>query len=156
MGEKHSLMIDRELASIELIVDTNICSYEMADHRSAVEIAERYRDVWSGRNSGLSFQSVAELRVGLELQGWDLARFEQLMSRFTPVGLNSEVVDAYVSIQSEAARRGRDEHARRSKAGDCWIAATALSLGVPLLTHNARDFRTAEALGLAVISHPEA
>ena len=145
-------MSDHELASIELILDTNICSYEMSDDPVAAALATRYRDVWRARHSGLSFQSVAELRVGRELQGWDAARFEEMMSWFTPVRLSSGIIDAYVYIQTEAALRGRDEAARRSKAGDVWVAATALWLGVPLVTHNARDFRAAEALGLAVIS----
>ena len=148
-------MPDPDFSAIELVADTNIFSYEMSDQPAAIEIAARYRHIWEGRRVGLSFQSVAELRVGLELQGWELGRYEELMSRFTPIDLLPGIVDAYVRIQIEAARRGRDELARRSKAGDAWVGATALWLGVPLVTHNARDFRAAEVLGLEVVSHGE-
>ncbi len=146
-------MPDAEFSGIELIADTNIFSYEMSDQPESIEIAARYRHVWEGRRVGLSFQSVAELRVGLELQGWEIGRYEELMSRFTPIYLLPGIVDAYVRIQVEAARRGRGEPARRSKAGDAWVGATALWLGAPLVTHNGRDFRAAEALGLEVVSH---
>ncbi|MEO0141592.1 MAG: type II toxin-antitoxin system VapC family toxin [candidate division WOR-3 bacterium] len=43
----------------------------------------------------------------------------------------------------------------RKHWSDIWIAATALELGIPLVTNNVKDFKKFEELGLRIFS-PEA
>ena len=50
-------------------------------------------------------------------------------------------------MMHEARKAGR-----RLEAGDCWIAATALLLDAPLLTHD-KDFDTKACPSLAVIRY---
>lgn len=148
------MAIPAEVAEIEAVVDTNILSYEMSDAPQHEEIAASYLAELETRVAGITFQSQVEILVGLETQGWDRVRLDRVLSRYRLIEWLPEMNEFYVAIQVEAARRGRDDPARRRKAADVWNAAAALMLGVPLVTHNARDFRAAEALGLAVISHP--
>ena len=148
------MVIPAEVAEIEAVVDTNILSYEMSDAPQHEEIAAPYLAELETRIAGITFQSQVEIFVGLETQGWDRTRLDRVLSRYRLIEWLPEMNEFYVAIQVEAARRGRDDPARRRKAADVWNAAAALMLGVPLVTHNARDYRAAEALGLAVISHP--
>ena len=146
--------IAADLAAIEAIADTNIVSYAMSSSPRDLEIAARYRRDLEACETVITFQSHAEILVGLERQQWDEAQLERMLARYRLLPWMMEMNEFYVAIQVEAARRGRDDPARRRKAADVWNAAAALMLGVPLVTHNARDYRAAEALGLAVISRP--
>ena len=47
----------------------------------------------------------------------------------------------WAEVRAEAQRGGR-----KIRTGDAWIAATALELGVPILTHNRADFDMLERL----------
>lgn len=145
--------IPEELEKIEAVADTNMVSYVMSSSARDQEIAARYRHDLESRITAITFQSQAEILVGLETQGWDVAQLEQVLARYRFVPWLPEMNELYVAIQVEAARRGRDDAARRRKAADVWNAAAAMLLRVPLVTHNGRDFRAAEALGLEVVSH---
>ncbi len=51
----------------------------------------------------------------------------------------------WAEVTNSAGRRGR-----KIDAADAWIAATALTLGIPLVTHNAADYVGVD--GLTVLS----
>ncbi|CAG1001520.1 Ribonuclease VapC4 [Phycisphaerales bacterium] len=55
------------------------------------------------------------------------------------------LADSWASISQKRASIGRP-----IECGDCWIAATALRHGLPLITHNPRDY--ADIAGLTVIT----
>lgn len=70
---------------------------------------------------------------------------DRLLAQATVHDVSLEPIDAWVELSCHAARRGR-----RLEAGDAWIAATAVRLQRPLLTHDA-DFRDLDYPGLTVI-----
>ena len=104
--------IPEELEKIEAIADTNMVSYVMSSSARDREIAARYRDDLGSRITAITFQSQAEILVGLETQGWDVAQLEQVLARYRFVPWLPEMNELYVAIQVEAARRGRDDAAR--------------------------------------------
>ena len=55
---------------------------------------------------------------------------------------------AYGRIMADSERSGR-----RMGLGDAWIAACAVRHGLPLVTHNAKDFQGVDAL--QVITEPD-
>jgi len=59
------------------------------------------------------------------------------------------VATAWAELAAAAIHGGRD----RSDRMDWWIAACAIRHGLPLVTHDSRDFDGIE--GLTVITHPD-
>ena len=72
---------------------------------------------------------------------------DAFIHRFLVVPYDYELAKVWARVM-EAARR---EH-RRFETGDCWIAATAVHRGIPLLTHD-RDFVGRSIQGLTVVSY---
>jgi predicted nucleic acid-binding protein len=109
-------------------------------------------DGWRPPNEGevaISVISLAELHHGVlvapspvqrELR---LARLAVIEHEFEPLPVTAEVVRAYGRCAAAVARRGRNPRAR---ALDLLIAATALTVGASVCTHNAGDFRGLEEL----------
>lgn len=98
----------------------------------------------------LPFQVVAELRFGALRAGWGQRRragLERYISRGMVVPYTDELAVAWARVTLHAERIGR-----RLEAGDAWIAATAVHLDLPLLTHDA-DFRALNYPGLTVVCH---
>lgn len=90
----------------------------------------------SGRSAFISFQTVAELRLGALLRGWGTARLQSLDARINQsvtVNPGPELVEAYAQLRATCIQGG---HALEQRAHDAdrWIAATALRLGVPLVS----------------------
>ena len=115
------------------VLDTNIVSYLLKDHT----LAEVYRPHLEGHALAVSFMTVAELFEGAARARWGKRRRAILES----------ALHTYVVIPSspDLCRRWGDvryERRRQPISGeDAWIAATALVLGSPLVTHNAADFQ---------------
>ncbi len=86
----------------------------------------------------ISFQTQAELLRGAIAANWGVTRREQLESR-----LQKYVVEPssyrlsflWAEAMDSAKRNGRP-----IAAADAWVAATALHLGVPLISHNRNHF----------------
>lgn len=102
-----------------------------------------------GGEAAISVISLAELHHGVlvapspvqrELR---LARLAVIEHEFEPMPVTAEVVRAYGRCAAAVARHGRNP---RSRAFDLLIAATALSVGASVCTHNAGDFRGLEDL----------
>jgi len=70
---------------------------------------------------------------------------EQHLNNFVVYGYQRELCRVWARVMAEAEKRGR-----RLECADGWIAATAISHGIPLLTHNRQHFEGVE--GLYVIS----
>lgn len=99
--------------------------------------------------AAISVISLAELHHGVlvaptpaqrELR---LARLAVVEHEFEPMPVTAEVVRAYGRCAAAVARHGRNP---RSRAFDLLIAATALSVGASVYTHNVGDFRGLEDL----------
>ena len=147
-------MASERLDLIELAVDANILSFMMSDLPEARSRVTRYRADLEGRVLGLPFQARAELEVGLQVQEWAETRFRELLQQFVAIPYSDAIQEHYIAIQTYFAReRQRSEESRRQKAADAWNAAAALSLGVPIVTHNWADFDRIP--GLEVVFHAD-
>jgi predicted nucleic acid-binding protein len=85
-----------------------------------------------------SFVSIAEMRFGARIRGWGAARLAQLESffeRYRVVESTPEIGSAWAQIRADAQRVGRPIERQ-----DAWIAAAAVTLDVPLVTHDASHF----------------
>jgi predicted nucleic acid-binding protein len=122
-------------AATEVVVDTDVVSYlYKRDSR-----AERYRRHLDGRLTILSAQTLAELYHWPERRNWGSLRREELESFLQDYHVHypdRETCRLYGSLTAAAQRAGYVV-----PPTDAWHAATALRLGVPLVTHNARDFQ---------------
>ena len=137
------------IAEIDLLIDTNIGSYVMSGH----PIAERYRDRLAGKTLGISFQAFAELWVGQRRQGWDELRFRAYIGGLVEVPCSPEIRELFVQVRVESLNRNAAGEGPKVLAADAWVAATALWVDAPLVTHNERDFRGIS--GLEIISRPD-
>jgi predicted nucleic acid-binding protein len=112
-------------------------------------LAERYAPIIAGRPALISFQTAAELRYGALRRGWGHARtlkLEAKIQRAEIVHTGPELVVVYAQLRADCEARGH-ALAQRAHTADRWIAATAIRLGVPLVS-NDKIFRDVPNLAL--------
>lgn len=128
-----------------VLLDTDVFSlYFRRDTRSTaydVDVRHKVRC--------LSFAGVGELRFGALAAGWGEPRRRQLEDAIALTVILPG--DDLVTQHWAQIRAARQQAGRPMGSEDCWIAATARRHGIPLLTHNARDYELID--GLRVISH---
>jgi len=88
---------------------------------------------------GVSMITIGELRAGVLTAGDPDARRRRLQSLVTameldPVPVDQRVAEAWAHLYVALGRTGK-----RVRINDSWIAATAISLGVPIVTQD-RDY----------------
>jgi predicted nucleic acid-binding protein len=124
-----------------VLVDTNVVSYLF---RLTPE-GEPFRIILENRRKIISFQTQAELLVWSAY--WsksNQAKLERWIdSRFGFLAHNESVTRAWVEVNISAKRNGFP-----ISGADAWIAATALSSGIPLLTADKNDFLGVDGLKL--------
>ncbi len=131
------------------LLDTNVFSYLVrGDTR-----AEPYRAYLAGRQLGVSFQTVAELRRWAIERRWGPVRHRELARQLERVVVYL-VDDALMTAWAEITARLRPA-GRPITDGDAWIAATAWLLNIPLVTHNRRHFEVVEGLEIVSLTAPE-
>jgi tRNA(fMet)-specific endonuclease VapC len=116
------------------VLDTDVCSYLYKESHEA----ELYASHFSGNILIISFQTQAELLRWAISAGWGLRRREQLRSylqRYVVEGSSDVLCLRWAEAMESGRRNGRP-----IAAADAWIAATALHLDAPLITHNRRHF----------------
>lgn len=128
------------------MADTNAVSYIVTRHPLAARYAHLFADEAA---IGISFQALAELRVGLRMLNWDRRRFDAVMSRFVEVPPSPLAEQIWVDVRTDSIARHRERGDRMISAADAWIAATAMAIPCPLITHNVRDFHRIGGLELA-------
>src|SRR5712692_10797518 len=116
------------------VLDTDVVSFLFKrDTR-----AEGYRKHLTGKLLVISFMTLAELdRWALE-RNWGEARRRQMeehLGNFVVHPFDRALCLKWAEASHSARRKGRP-----IQCADAWIAATALSYGIPLITHNASDF----------------
>jgi len=120
---------------IKLMLDTNICIYILKQRPDSVlKALQRYKigDI------GVSMIVYGELVYGAykSLKKIEnLAAIEMLMDMLELMPVNEEVIHHYATVRSELAKQGQI-----IGANDLWIAAHALSLDIPLVINNAKEF----------------
>lgn len=116
------------------VVDTDVLSYLFRrDTR-----AEVYQPYLTGTLVAVSFMTIAELDRWALQRNWGRGRQERMaafLSRFMIVLVDRELCRTWAEVGDQARRNGRPIH-----AADGWIAATAIALGMPLITNNRSDF----------------
>lgn len=129
---------------MSLVVDTDVVSFIFKDDtRSAL-----YAPHLSGHMLTISFQTLAELELWALAGGWGERRKQQLarhLRRYLMEHSSPALSRRWAETTDSARRSGRP-----ITAADAWIAATALLLDVPLITHNGAHFTGID--GLRIIS----
>jgi tRNA(fMet)-specific endonuclease VapC len=133
-----------------IVLDTDVFSPDL----SGTALIALYEPIIVGRPAFVSFQTVAELRYGAFRRGWGEARLRKLDAKIASVEVvhsGDELVATYARLRTECVRVG---HAlgQREHDADRWIAATALRLGIPLVS-NDRVFEGTPGLQLE-FAHP--
>jgi predicted nucleic acid-binding protein len=126
------------------VVDTDVWSYLY----KARDEARLYEPHLFGNVLVISFQTQAELLRGALAANWGERRRQHLESR-----LNKYVVESSshgLSLRWAEAMDSARRNGRPIAAADAWVAATALHLGVPLVTHNRNHFIGVD--GLTIVS----
>lgn len=127
-----------------VVVDTDVVSYFFrGDTRAAM-----YRPHVEGRLAVIAAQTRAELeRWALQYQWGRRRRLQMLLRlrRFVLAPFDEQLCVRWAEVTDGGRRRGRP-----ITCADAWVAATALRLDLPLVTHNRAHFADVE--GLTVIS----
>ncbi|MDZ7676366.1 MAG: PIN domain-containing protein [Acidimicrobiales bacterium] len=117
------------------MVDTDVFSARLVRNST---LARQYEPVLAGRGEVISFQTVAEVRYGAELRGWGEARLRQMEAAFGRVRIEyagPDLVRTYAELRVACQRAGHALSQREHDA-DRWIAATAIRLGLPLVSND--------------------
>ena len=130
------------MSGARVLVDTNVVSYLMRGG----DLSEQYRPHVAGQLSAISFVTVGELYFGAEKAGWGVKRrleLEMTLRNFIVVPYDHEIARCYGRVVAQRQRDGRP-----IAPNDAWIAACAVRHGMPLVTHNAKDFRDVALLAV--------
>lgn len=129
---------------LTVVVDTDVVSYLFkGDTR-----ADLYRPHVYERLAVIAAQTRAELELWMLERNWGVRRQAELreyLHRFVFAAVDEAICRAWAEATDSARRKGLP-----ILAADAWVAATALSYDVPLVTHNSGDFAGVD--NLTVIS----
>ena len=127
-------------ATTPVVVDTDVVSFLFKNH----SLAPAYQAILAGRPVTVSLITLAEIEYGMTVKNWGATRRElmqRFLARFTPLLPDTETASTWARIKSGCEKKGRP-----ITFADAWIAAAALQLNVPIVTHNASDFDAVENL----------
>ena len=125
-----------------VVVDTDVVSflYKQDDRGSF------YLPHLSNQLPVISFMTLAELERWTLAGNWGERKRQHLMKylrRYTVHPVSALLCRKWAEVVDGSRRRGRP-----IATSDAWVAATALLLDVPLLTHNAGDFTSEPRLNV--------
>ncbi len=124
-----------------LVLDTNVVS-RLLDPALAAATRERLGDA----APTVTFVTVGELARAAEHARWEPRRRAELiavLARLPVIPGDVDVARRWGAITGALLRAGRP-----LSVNDSWIAACCLRHGVPLMTHNPRDFTHVPGLRL--------
>ncbi len=108
--------------------------------------ATRFAQAHAHRQVGICWIVEGEFLSGSTLAGHDASIVTAFLSRYPVVHSNGAISRQYAITFAEQRRQNQ-----LIGPNDLWIAATALSLGLPLLTRNTKEFERVG--GLDVIDY---
>ena len=115
------------------VLDTTIASFLVNKN----PIIAPYIPHLIGATPILCFQTAGEMRYGALKSHWGQKR-KQILEHFLQdteiIHSDDNLTQIWADLMHQSHRIGR-----RLEAGDCWIAAAAMRLNAPLLTHD-KDF----------------
>jgi predicted nucleic acid-binding protein len=123
-----------------VVVDTDVVSFLFKNH----SLAPTYQAILVGRPLAVSLITLAEIEYGMEAKNWGATRrdlMRRFLARFTPLLPDTETARTWARIKSGCEKKGRP-----ITFADAWIAAAALQLNVPLVTHNVSDYTAVDTL----------
>lgn len=127
-----------------VIVDTDIVSFIFkSDTRK-----ELYDPHLAGQFMFISFMTLGELHKWALAWNWGATKnrlLDEYLRRYSIIHSTSDVCRLWAEITDSGRRNGKT-----IAVADAWIAATALFLNIPLVTHNGSDFQ--DVKGLSIIS----
>ncbi len=135
-----------------VVVDTMVVSSIVNAVRQP-GLAADYRALIAGRPTLVSFATVTEMRYGALKAGWGELRrrgLERDLERFTIVQPDDRLIQVCAELRASCEQAG---HALGQKIheADRWIAASAVRLGVELVSD---DSVFTDVLGLIVLRRP--
>ena len=129
---------------LAVVVDTDVVSYLFKDDTRV----DAYRPHIKGRIAVITAQTQAELELWMRARNWGARRRAELRKHLR--GFVLAPFDAALCEEWAEAADGARRAGRPISTADAWVAATALTFGVPLVTNNRNDF--VGVSGLTVIS----
>lgn len=128
-----------------VVLDTDVLSFfAKRDTRASL-----YASDVVGRRLCTCFQTIAELRLWALIRRWGPVRraaLDRLLDRLVVLRYDAILAQHWAEVTAHRRRLGRP-----IECGDAWIAATAIRHGIPLVSHNSKDY--AGIPGLTVITH---
>lgn len=123
-----------------VLIDTDVLSFLFkGDTR-----AELYQKHLKDRLLDVSFMTLAELERWAFQRNWGEARrkrMEEHLRQFVFPPVDRELCRKWAEVTDGARRNGFT-----ISCADAWIAATALTYDIPLITHNPMDYLGIESL----------
>lgn len=119
-----------------VVIDTGVFSARLGRRDS--RLTDAYRQVLEGRPAIISSVTVAEIEFGAAVAGWGPARLQRLdteLRRAEVVWPGPGLAHSYVKLRAWCVHNGHGLGQKDHEA-DRWIAATAIRLGVPLVSHD--------------------
>ena len=113
-----------------VVVDPNVVSYFFRRDDKAAYYEERIQ----GRRAVISYQTLEEVWYGAYSRGWGDRRKTELarhLEQYEVVWPNPELVEVCAQLRSQQKSVGRE-----LAVADAWIAATAVLLNCPLVSHD--------------------
>ena len=130
------------------VLDTSVASF-LVNKNPLIAL---YRPHITGATPVLCFQTVGEMRYGSLKAEWGQERnhrLEQFLQDTDIIHSSEALTRLWAEIMRESRRIGK-----RLEAADAWIAATALLLGAPLLTHD-KDFDAQACPSIAIVCYAD-
>ena len=124
-----------------IVTDTNVVSYIFSGH----ELAALYLPEVESQRTLISFATLEELWFGAYNGNWGDRRKNELalhLEQYEVIWPDAELVEICARLRSHRKADGRE-----MSTGDAWIAATALRLNCPLVSHDL-DFEEIDGLKL--------
>lgn len=123
-----------------MALDTSVASLFLGVRADATG----YADIVRGHRLALPMVAFAELRQGSLINGWGEVRRQELARFLSPITLlpiTETTAEQWASLRFECRRRGIG-----NTDNDAWIAAAALELDCPLVSHDRDHLRMRAAV----------